>query len=290
MQQTRLFMTAAKAEAVRIYRRLETVFEDDGFPLALVEVDEARGLHEISLYAEDPDGVEPRIRDAVGNDGFGLSIKREPVPDVDWVARSLEGLKPVRASRFLVHGSHDRAAVRAGDIGIEIEAGLAFGTGHHGTTASCLELIDAVLKREAPRRALDLGTGSGVLAIALARRAPALAVLATDIDPVAVRVAAANARTNGVAGRIAFAVASGFRHRSIAHAAPFGLIVANILAGPLMTLAPAMAGVAAPGASLILSGILDGQRDRVAARYIAQGFRYVRTLSREGWATIHLRK
>ena len=117
------------------------------------------------------------------------------MPDIDWVAKSLEGLQPVRAGRFLVHGSHDRDRRRPGDLAIEIEAGLAFGTGHHGTTSGCLEMIEMVVRRERPSNALDLGTGSAVLAIALAKLAH-IPVLATDIDPVATRVAAANARLN----------------------------------------------------------------------------------------------
>ncbi len=290
MSQTRLFLTAGKAEATRIFALLDSAFEDDGLPLAIRDVDEARDIHEVSLYSMEPDTDMQRIRDVLGADSFGLAIGRETVPDIDWVARSLEGLKPVRAGGFVVHGAHDRAAVRAGDTAIEIEAGLAFGTGHHGTTAGCLEMIGAILKRERPRRALDLGTGSGVLAIALAKRLRTMAVLASDIDPVATAVAAVNARFNGVSRRIACVTAPGFSHGSIAKAAPFDLAVANILAGPLMKLAPGMARICAPGAHIILSGILDQQHDRVLARYVALRFRHRRTLRRDGWSTILLQK
>lgn len=286
MSQTRYFMTAAKAEAMRIYALMEQAFEDDGFPLAIMEIDEARDIHEVSVHAEGTDGIEHRIRDALGSDGFGLEIGRETLPDIDWVSKSLEGLKPVRAGGFIVHGAHDRAFVRAGDIPVEIEAGLAFGTGHHGTTAGCLETIAAVLKRSRPRTALDLGTGSGVLAIAIARASRRTAVLATDIDPVATRVAAANVKLNEVARAVVCETATGVSHRTIALAAPFDLIVANILAGPLMKLAPGIARISKPGSFIILSGILDSQRDRVAARYVSQGFRHRRTIHREGWSTI----
>lgn len=288
MPQTRYFMMAAKAEAMRIYGLMEQAFEDDGFPLVILEVDEARDIHEVSLYAEDADGIEARIRDVVGSDGFGLEIGHEVVPDIDWVSKSLEGLKPVRAGGFVVHGAHDRSCIRAGDIPVEIEAGVAFGTGHHGTTAGCLEMIATVLKHDAPRAALDLGTGSGVLAIAIAKASRRTAVLATDIDPVATRVAAANARLNGVPGSVMCVTATGISHRAIAVAAPFDLIVANILAGPLMKLAPGIRRICRRGSHIILSGILDGQRDRVVARYIAQGFRHRRTIHREGWSTILL--
>ncbi len=219
----------------------------------------------------------------------GLVVDREILPDIDWVTKSLEGLKPVRAGRFLVHGAHDRDQRRPGDLAIEIEAGLAFGTGHHGTTAGCLHMLSTVARREKPRNALDLGTGSAVLAIALAKLCH-IPVLATDIDPVAVAVAARNARLNGVAGLVETATAPGFADPLFARRGPFDLIVANILAKPLMKLAPHMAAHLAPGGSIVLSGILERQRDAVVAAYNGQRFRHVRTLRREGWVTIHLKR
>ncbi|CAM5315677.1 Release factor glutamine methyltransferase [Mycolicibacterium aubagnense] len=290
MGQTRLYLTATKAEADRIFAVLETVFEDDGLPLAVLELDEERDLHEVSLYADgDIEPVERRLNAELIALGLARQVEREVLPDVDWVARSLEGLKPVRAGRFLVHGSHDRQKRHAGDIAIEIEAGLAFGTGHHGTTAGCLAMLERVAIREKPRNALDLGTGSAVLAIALARLAH-IPVLATDIDPVAVDVAAANARLNHVAGLVETVTAPGFHHPIFAARAPFDLIVANILAKPLMKLAPEMAKYLTPGGSIVLSGILDRQRDAVVAAYTGQQFRHVRTTHREGWVTIHMKR
>lgn len=251
MSQTRLHLTASKAEAERIFAALEFAFEEDGLPLAVLELDEERDLHEVSLYAEDDvDGVENRIRDILAGLSLSRAVEREVLPDIDWVAQSLEGLKPVRAGRFLVHGAHDRDKRRNGDLAIEIEAGLAFGTGHHGTTAGCLEMLERVVLRERPRRALDLGTGSAVLAIALAKLAR-IPVLATDIDPVAIRVAAANVRLNHAAALVTTATAPGFHHPVFATWAPFDLIVANILARPLMRLAPAMARHISPGGSLV---------------------------------------
>lgn len=290
MTQTRLYFTAAKAEADRIFAALETAFEEDGLPLALLELDEGRDIHEVSLYAdEEVDAVEARIVAILSGLALPKAIAREAVPDIDWVARSLEGLKPVRAGRFLVHGGHDRQKRRNGDLSIEIEAGLAFGTGHHGTTAGCLEMLEKVVLRERPRNALDLGTGSAVLAIALAKLAR-IPVLATDIDPVAVRVAAANARLNHVKNLVETAAAPGFHHPIFAARAPFDLIAANILARPLMMLAPQMARHIAPGGSIVLSGILERQRDAVVSAYVGQKFRHVRTLHREGWVTIHLKR
>ncbi|HEV2507584.1 MAG TPA: 50S ribosomal protein L11 methyltransferase [Mesorhizobium sp.] len=290
MGQTRLYLIATKAEADRIFAVLETAFEDDGLPLAVLELDEERDLHEVSLYADgDIEPVETRLKAELTALGLARPVEREVLPDVDWVARSLEGLKPVRAGRFLVHGAHDRQKRHAGDIAIEIEAGLAFGTGHHGTTAGCLAMLERVAIREKPRNALDLGTGSAVLAIALARLAH-IPVLATDIDPVAVDVAAANARLNHVAGLVETVTAPGFHHPIFAARAPFDLIVANILAKPLMKLAPEMAKYLTPGGSIVLSGILDRQRDAVVAAYTGQQFRHVRTTHREGWVAIHMKR
>lgn len=290
MGQTRLFFTAGKAACEAVYPAIEAAFEEDGLPLAMVELDEAADLHEISLYIDgDAGDAEHRLTALLRDLVEPPVVLREVLPDIDWVARSLEGLKPVRAGRFLVHGSHDRDRRRIGDIAIEIEAGLAFGTGHHGTTAGCLEMIATVMRREQPRNALDLGTGSAVLAIAMARLAH-IPVLATDIDPVATAVAADNARLNGVETSIYTATATGFHHPVFAAFGPFDLIVANILARPLMQLAPQMARHLTPGGSLILSGILERQRNAVVAAYVGQHFRHVRTLPREGWVTLHLKR
>lgn len=291
MSQIRLYFSAGKPASTAVYGELERVFEDDGYPLAIFEQDEDAGIDEISVYvgAALADAVSERLRVIAAPALGSIAIERESLPDIDWVSRALEGLKPVRAGRFLVHGSHDRDQRRTGDIAIEIDAGLAFGTGHHGTTAGCLDMIAAVVRREHPRNALDLGTGSAVLAIGLAKLAR-IPILATDIDPVATRVAAGNVRKNEVAAYVATATATGFACPAIAMAAPFDLIVANILARPLMSLAPRMAAHLSPGGSLILSGILDRQRDAVVAAYVGQRFRHVRTTHREGWVTIHLKR
>ncbi|TIU46127.1 MAG: 50S ribosomal protein L11 methyltransferase [Mesorhizobium sp.] len=289
MTQTRLHFTTGKIEADRIFAALETAFEEEGLPIAVLEVDEDADIHEVSLYADgDVDAVEARLKDTLAGLALSRSVEREALPDIDWVARSLEGLKPVRAGRFFVHGAHDSRKRHSGELAIEIEAGLAFGTGHHGTTAGCLEMLEKVVRREHPRNALDLGTGSAVLAIAVAKLAH-IPVLATDIDPVAVRVAAANARLNHVKGLIETVTAPGFHHPIFARRAPFDLIVANILARPLMRLAPQMAGHVALGGSIVLSGILDRQRDAVISAYVGQKFRHISTLHREGWVTIHLK-
>ncbi len=289
MTQTRLHITTGREAANHIFAALETAFEDDGWPIAIIEIDEDRDVHEVSLYADgEVVDIERRMAEVLSSEGHAGGIEREILPDIDWVAKSLEGLKPVEAGRFIVHGGHDRKDVRPGQIAIEIEAGLAFGTGHHGTTAGCLEMIEKVVAEEEPTNALDLGTGSAVLAIAVAKLAP-IPVLATDIDPVATEVAAANVRLNGASGHVETATAEGFDDPIFAARGPFDLIVANILAQPLMQLAPEMAAHLAANGSLVLSGILDRQHDAVVEAYVAAGFRHVETFHREGWVTIHLK-
>ncbi|WP_343312327.1 50S ribosomal protein L11 methyltransferase [Brucella sp. BE17] len=285
MVQSRFFFSSDKAEAERIYGILEQAFEEDGFPVAITEIDEDRQIFEVSVYIEHGlEEVATRI-DALAGAG---KFESEELPDIDWVTHSLEGLKPVRAGRFFVFGSHDRDKIEPGDIAIEIDAGQAFGTGHHGTTSGCLEMIEEVVEREHPTNALDLGTGSAVLAIAIAKLAP-IPVLATDIDPIAVTVAAENTLINGVSEHIVTATAEGFDHPVFRSYTPFDLIVANILANPLMELAPSLKTHLATGGSIILSGILDSQHDAVCAAYQAQGLTHQKTLHREGWVTIHLK-
>jgi ribosomal protein L11 methyltransferase len=291
MPQIRLSMSGGKAEITRVHRFLEDEFEDDGMPLAFSELNEDEDRFEVSLYVDETeaDEAETRIRERLGSDAFGLSIIRETMPDIDWVAHSLEGLKPVRVGRVVVHGAHDRHVLSPNDIGVEIEAAQAFGTGHHGTTAGCIDMLQRILKARAPRRMLDLGAGSAVLAIALAKLTRRV-VLATDIDPLAVEIARGNAALNGCKANVAFVVAPGFSAASIRQGAPYDLIVANILAGPLMQLAPQMRLASLPGSDLVLSGILDRQAARVVAAYVANGFAMQGRINREGWTTLHLRR
>ena len=290
--QTRLFLTAGKTEAERVFTMLEHAFEEDGLPISTSEVDEDREIFEVSVYTFEPDEIETRIKDILGGDAFGLRLEREQVPDIDWVAHSLEGLKPVRAGRFFVHGSHDRDKRRANDLGIEIDAGLAFGTGHHGTTSGCLDMMGEVIRRERPRNALDLGTGSAVLAIGIAKLTP-IPVLATDIDPVAVAVAHDNVVKNGVASRVRTATATGFHHPAMRLAAPFDLIVANILAGPLIELSESFAAATRTGGRVLLSGLLVEQADMILSTYGRRGFTLEHHIDLEtgaaGWRTLLLR-
>jgi ribosomal protein L11 methyltransferase len=233
---------------------------------------------------------EPNVEafDALAREVLGgrVSFAVEAIdPDVNWVAKSLEGLQPVIAGGFYVHGSHEEAPPPSGLTAIRIDAAEAFGTGHHETTTGCLEAIDRVLKRRRFHSMLDVGTGTGVLAIALAKRTH-LPVLATDIDPIAVSTTVGNARDNGVGRQVIAIEATGLDHRHIATSAPYDLIVANILAAPLTALAPAMRKIAEPGCVVILSGILVHQAPRVIAAYSRMGIVLKQKITKKEWVTL----
>jgi len=291
VSEIRLYVSTTEKKAEQILDILSFCFGEEDFAVGTTEIDEKKDIWEASVYmmAEDEADVHARIAEALAEEFPDAVIEREIIPDIDWIAKSLEGLKPVRAGRFLVHGSHDRDKVRTGDIAIEIDAGQAFGTGHHGTTAGCLETIERVLNAENPKNALDLGTGSGVLALAVRKLRPMIPVLATDIDPVAVRVARENVRRNGVVSGITMETAPGFHSPAFDRYGPFDLIIANILARPLIKMAPQLVTHLSPGGSVILSGILAEQRWKVISAYSGAGLAHVRTIWRNGWVTIHLR-
>lgn len=290
LSEIRLYVTTGETQAGEILDLMTIAFIEEDYPIATNEIDEKNDVWEASIYlmADEEEVIRERLAAALKPAFPDAVIHKEVIPDIDWIAKSLEGLSPVRAGRFLVHGSHDRDKVRANDLAIEIDAGQAFGTGHHGTTAGCLEMIDQVMRAYPVTNALDLGTGSGVLAIAVRKLHP-VPVLATDIDPIAVRVARENGRRNGIATGIDFRTAPGFHSTAFADHGPFDLVIANILARPLMKMAPQLAAHLAVGGSVILSGILAAQRWKVIAAYNGAGLKHVRTIWRNGWVTIHLR-
>ncbi|WP_024508331.1 50S ribosomal protein L11 methyltransferase [Bradyrhizobium sp. ARR65] len=265
----------------------EIFFEGDAAVAAFERPD---GRWDVTLhFADAPD--QPLLRELVGN-AAGEDVARgmsfDTVEAKDWVKASLDDLVPVPAGRFVVHGQHDRARVPNNKLGIEIEAALAFGTGHHGTTRGCLLLLDHVLKAHRIGRVLDLGTGTGVLAIAAAK-ALRWKVLASDIDAASVEVARENARLNGVGDLVTVIRASGLGAPDFAQAGPFDLVLANILANPLKQLAGAMSAHLAPRALVILSGLLTSQASGVIAAYRARGLVPVRHLKIEGWSSLLLR-
>ncbi|KAG1648461.1 Ribosomal protein L11 methyltransferase [Nymphon striatum] len=267
MSQSLISLRAGKTDAERIFSLLESEFEDDGFGIAVTEIDEDADIHEVSLYVATDETLitttSERIQTCIKQNKLVADLKREDLPDIDWVAKSLEG--------------------------IEIDAGQAFGTGHHGTTSGCLIMLEQLLRKKKPKVSLDLGTGSAVLAIAIAKLVHT-PILATDIDPIATKVARANVELNGEARAIECETAIGLKHEAFRRAGPFDLIVANILPWPLMAMALDIERNLAPNGDVILSGILTHQRNMVLAKFRNIGLVHVKTIEREGWVTIHLKR
>jgi ribosomal protein L11 methyltransferase len=282
------FAIGDEATARRVVDFLtESFFEGEAAIAAFAQPD---GLWDITVhFAQSPDRAS--LRELVGlaaGDDIARNIAFDEVEAKDWVKASLEELVPVQAGRFIVHGAHDRAKVPPNKLGIEIEAALAFGTGHHGTTRGCLLLLDSVLKARRPARVLDLGTGTGVLAIAAAKARHA-GVLASDIDVFSVRVARDNIRLNKAGNFVRTIRASGFAAPQFADSGPFDLVLANILANPLRQMATSMARRLAPSARVILSGLLPHQATGVIAAYRARGLVLQRQIIVEGWSSLLLR-
>ncbi|MFD2174636.1 50S ribosomal protein L11 methyltransferase [Rhodobacter lacus] len=288
-------MTTFTAFAVLPERELaedlaERVEELDPAPygVGVFEIEDGSGNYEVGAYfLERPNDVVLDIL-AVAFGGTGFTVSE--LPETDWVAHVKRELAPVVAGRFFVHGSHDADKVPAEAIALRIDAAMAFGTGHHGTTLGCLTALDQLEAGGVrARNVADIGCGTAVLAMAAAKLWPER-VLASDIDPVAVQTAAANVVTNGLEGRVICLEAAGFAHPMLQEAAPFDLIFANILKAPLIALAPDMARFCAESGHVILSGILNEQADEVQAAYIAQGFAPHMRNEHGDWTTLVLRR
>jgi ribosomal protein L11 methyltransferase len=252
---------------------------------------EADGGWTVALYSTlpfDDDALRETVAAAAGK-AAARALTFERIAEKDWIAASLAGLAPVAAGRFVVHGRHDRARVPFNRIAIEIEAALAFGTGHHGTTRGCLLALDCLLKARRPRRILDVGTGSGVLAIAAAKacRSP---VRAGDIDPRAVAAARENARANGTAGSVEVIRGDGVTDRRFHAKRRYDLVFANILLQPLRRLAAPLARIAAPHGQIVLSGLLPAHASAALAAYRTQRFTLAQRVVLDGWVTLVLRK
>jgi ribosomal protein L11 methyltransferase len=274
-------------------RRIADIFAESftGDEVAVSLGDIGQGNWRVAIHFRMPPDEAP-IRElvivATGPDA-AKALRFERIAAKDWVGESLAGLKPVTAGRFIVHGAHDRGGVPRNRIGIEIEAALAFGTGHHGTTRGCLFALDHIcrLGGRAPRRILDVGTGSGILAIAAAR-ALRLGVLATDIDVSSVRVARENAKLNRAGNFITFMHADGVTAPPIYARAPFDLIFANILLMPLQRLAAPLRQILAPGGRIVLSGLLNSQANAALSAY--RPLPLERRIELDGWTTLVLRR
>jgi ribosomal protein L11 methyltransferase len=257
----------------------------EGATYSILEEDEDHDVWRIDAFpttSEETDALKARLAAQPG-----LVVTVEPLADADWLAMSLSGLPPVRAGRFFVYGAHDRGQVPPNAVALRIEAGAAFGTGHHGTTVGCLQAWNDLLKARRFDKVLDVGAGTGVLAIAAARTGARLA-RGTDIDAPSVRIARENAELNGA--RAEFVHASGLGHQRVRSAAPYDLVFANILAPPLVALAQDIRGALRPGGVGILSGLLRTQERRVLAAYRSRGFRLLRRIHRDAWATLVLER
>ncbi|MEN3931338.1 50S ribosomal protein L11 methyltransferase [Microvirga sp. W0021] len=280
-----LRLTTTEKAARTITDLLGEVFDPGETAVASFEtVDDGPWLFE-AYFSRQPDenAIRDLIRPYVGDEADQAVFTT--IDQKDWVAASLEGLVPVRAGRFLIHGAHDRDKVQENDWAIEIEAALAFGTGHHGTTHSCLMALWDELKIRKPKNVLDVGTGTGILAFAAAKalRQP---IVAGDIDPIAIEVAKENAKLNGIAPWIQFYVGPGTRSPLAHRQGHFDLVMANILAKPLRMLAPDLAFVASKDATLILSGLLTNDVAGILSAYAAQGFHLQRRYDLDGWVAL----
>lgn len=257
----------------------------EGATYSILEEDEDKGVWRIDAFPttdEEARGIEARLK---AHDGLVVTV--EKLADADWLAMSLSGLPPVEAGRFFVYGAHDQGRVPPNRVNLKIDAGAAFGTGHHGTTVGCLIAFDELLKKERFERVLDVGCGTGVLAIAAARTGSKIAV-GTDIDAPSVRIANENAKLNMADAK--FVHASGLNDRKVRGHGPYDLVFANILAPPLIALSQDIKKALHIGGVAILSGLLRTQERRVTAAYLSRGFVLERRIHRDAWSALVLRR
>ena len=257
--------------------------------VGVFEIEDDSGLWEVGVYFLEPPNevLLDVLAMAFGAKPFVVS----ELPEIDWVAKVRRELSPVEAGRFFVYGSHDADKVPEGCVALQIEATVAFGTGHHGTTLGCLRAFDRLFEAGLrPARVADIGCGTAVLAMAAAAVLPDALVIASDIDEVAVDVARANVTINDLSGRIECLEAAGFAHPRLAEAAPYDLVFANILKGPLIELAPSVSAHLATGGLAILSGLLVVQAEAVTAAYVATGHSLIAREDIGEWSTLVLKK
>ena len=257
----------------------------EGTTYSILEEDEDHDVWRIDAFPTMED-EDQRIQQVL-SDFPALNVTAEQLADADWLAMALSGLPPVRAGRFFVYGIHDRGKKPPNAVNLRIEAGAAFGTGHHGTTVGCLIAYNDLLKKRGFDHVLDVGAGTGVLAIAASKTGTAVAV-GTDIDPISVRISNENAKLNK--SRARFVYANGLNHRLVRGDAPYDLVFANILARPLVGLSMSIRSALKPQGLVILSGLLRTQERFVKAAYLSHGFRVVRRIHRDAWCTLVMQR
>jgi ribosomal protein L11 methyltransferase len=273
----------AEAEAAAVI--LDETPATETLTYSILEEDEDRDVWRIDAFPTSQAETDSLLATLAAHPA--LRVTNEKLADADWLAMALSGLPPVRAGRFFVYGAHDKGLAPASTINLRIEAGAAFGTGHHGTTVGCLQAFHDLLKAQRFERVLDVGCGTGVLAIAAARTGSRISI-GTDIDAPSVRIANENAALNAADAR--FVHASGLNDQKVRAQGPYDLVFANILAPPLVALSQDIKAALVPGGIAILSGLLRTQERRVLAAYTSKGFRLVRRLHRDAWATLVLRR
>jgi ribosomal protein L11 methyltransferase len=274
----------ARADAEAAAEAIDFDVALEGATYSILEEDEDKNIWRIDAFPttqDESDGINRVLA------GFKVKVTTEVLADADWLAMALSGLPPVKAGRFFVYGMHDRGRLPASTVNLRIEAGAAFGTGHHGTTVGCLQAYDRLIKARGFKKVLDVGAGTGLLAIAAARTGSKLAV-GTDIDRPSVRIARENAKVNQANAK--FVHASGLGDRLVADNAPYDLVFANILARPLISLAQDIKRALVPGGTVILSGLLRTQERMVKAAYLSRGFKVVSRIHRDAWATLVLQR
>lgn len=286
--------TRAEAEAIDIGDLWEGGVEIDPMPVLMTTedvIDDAERWHLDAYLEHEPDAATIALVRALVPSAGDAAPAVERLAGEDWVTLSQAGLEPVRAGRFVVHTAASPADAPPGGRAFRIEASQAFGTGHHETTAGCLEMLDRLAGAgERFANIVDLGTGTGLLAFAALELWPDAAVMATDIDAIAIDVTRENAAINAVPEHaVALVVADGIHDPAIAARAPFDLVIANILAGPLVDMAADVASIAAPGATVVLAGLLGTQADAVVAAYAAQDVAQLERLERGDWTILRLR-
>jgi len=274
----------ARADAEAAAEAIDADGALEGATYSILEEDEDKNIWRIDAFPTTQDESDGLTRVLAG---FKVKVTTEVLADADWLAMALSGLPPVRAGRFFVYGMHDRGRLPASTVNLRIEAGAAFGTGHHGTTVGCLQAYDRLIKARKFSKVLDVGAGTGLLAIAAARTGSKLAV-GTDIDRPSVRIARENAKVNQANAK--FVHASGLGDRLVADNAPYDLVFANILARPLISLAQDIKRALVPGGTVILSGLLRTQERMVKAAYLSRGFKVVTRIHRDAWATLVLQR